>query len=122
VCSALTIAAAHIAPARAASEVYIQQARGRVAPGSSVMTRPPPEITGQVNRPAAAPTTAPDTRNAQNAKYSQACYTATQQAKPASRQRPSKGQDEAFAPVPSPFPGSFVALVLHRVVDTDRIR
>jgi hypothetical protein len=70
---ALTFAAAHIAPARAASEVYIKQARGRVARGSSVTTRPPPETTGQVSQPAAAPTTAPDTCNARHATSSQAC-------------------------------------------------
>jgi hypothetical protein len=71
--------------ALAASEVYIQQARGHVAPGSTVITKPTPETAGQAAQPAAAPTTAPDTCNAQNAASSQACYTATQQARPASR-------------------------------------
>lgn len=71
--------------ALAASEVYIRQARGHVAPGSTVITKPTPETTGQAAQPAAAPTTAPDTCNAQNAASSQACYTATQQARPASR-------------------------------------
>ena len=70
--------------ASAASEVYIEQAHGRAQPSSSVMTKPPPESTAQASQPAAAPT-APDTCNAQNAASSQACYTATQQARPASR-------------------------------------
>jgi len=71
--------------ASAGSEVYIQQARGQVAPGSTVMTKPPPESTAQSSQVAPAPPTAPDTCNAQNAASSQACYTATQQARPASR-------------------------------------
>lgn len=52
------------------------------------MPKPLPELTTQPSQqPAAAPTTstAPDTCNAQNAASSQACYTATQQARPASR-------------------------------------
>ena len=53
--------------------------------GSTVITKPTPETAGQVAQPAAVPTTAPDTCNAQNAASSQACYTATQQARPASR-------------------------------------
>jgi len=65
----------------AGSEVYIQQARGNVAPGTSVMTKPPPEASAPSNAAAAAPT-APETCNAQNASSSQACYTATQQARP----------------------------------------
>jgi len=72
----------------AGSEVYIQQSHGRVARGSSTETKPLPELTTQPSQqPAAAPTTstAPDTCNAQNAASSQACYTATQQARPASR-------------------------------------
>jgi hypothetical protein len=78
------------APSRSASfevtssEVYIQQSRGRVAPGTSVhQTKPPPETT-TLGAPAAAAPTAPVTCNAQNAS-SQACYTATQQSRPAGR-------------------------------------
>jgi len=71
--------------ASAGSEVYIQQARGHVAPGSTVMTKPPPETTAQSTQVAPTSPTAPDTCNAQNAATSQACYTATQQARPASR-------------------------------------
>ncbi|WP_407154037.1 hypothetical protein [Bradyrhizobium sp. STM 3557] len=71
--------------ASAGSEVYIQQARGHVAPGSTVMTKPPPESTTQPSQVAPVSPTAPDTCNAQNAASSQACYTATQQARPASR-------------------------------------
>jgi hypothetical protein len=70
----------------AASEVYIQQARGRVTPGATIQTKPTPETTTSTATsvaPAAAPT-APETCNAQNAS-SQACYTATQQARPAGR-------------------------------------
>jgi hypothetical protein len=68
----------------AASEVYIEQSRGHVTPGSSILTKPPPEITSTTTvSPSAAPT-APDTCNAQNAS-SQACYTATQQSRPAGR-------------------------------------
>ena len=66
----------------AASEVYIQQSRGHVAPGTSILTKPPPEATTAAP-PGAAPT-APETCNAQNAS-SQACHTATQQARPAGR-------------------------------------
>lgn len=65
------------------SEVYIQQARGRVAPGANIQTKPPPETT-TIGAPAAAAPTAPTTCNAQNAS-SQACYTATQQSRPAGR-------------------------------------
>jgi hypothetical protein len=66
----------------AASEVYIEQSRGHVAPGASIVTKPPPESTTAIS-PSAAPT-APETCNAQNAS-SQACHTATQQARPAGR-------------------------------------
>ena len=68
--------------ALAASEVYIQQSRGRVMPGASILTKPPPEST-TVTAPNATPA-APVTCNAQNAS-SQACYTATQQSRPAGR-------------------------------------
>jgi hypothetical protein len=67
----------------AASEVYIQQSRGRVAPGANIQTKPPPETT-TIGAPAAAAPTAPATCNAQNAS-SQACYTATQQSRPGGR-------------------------------------
>ncbi len=72
--------------ASAASEVYIEQAHGKVAPGSTVMSKPTPETAAQPSQPApASPSvTAPETCNAQNAASSQACYTATQQARPAS--------------------------------------
>jgi len=66
----------------AGSEVYIQQSRGHVMPGASILTKPPPEST-TATAPNAAPT-APVTCNAQNAS-SQACYTATQQSRPAGR-------------------------------------
>ena len=66
----------------AASEVYIQQSRGHVSPGATILTKPPPETTTGVS-PSITPT-APETCNAQNAS-SQACYTATQQARPAGR-------------------------------------
>jgi hypothetical protein len=68
--------------ALAASEVYIQQSRGRVNPGASILTKPPPESTAGVSQSTAP--TAPVTCNAQNAS-SQACYTATQQSRPAGR-------------------------------------
>jgi hypothetical protein len=68
----------------AASEVYIQQSRGHVTPGSSIMTKPPPEVTTTTTASPSAAPTAPDTCNAQNAS-SQACYTATQQSRPAGR-------------------------------------
>jgi hypothetical protein len=69
----------------AASEVYIQQARGRVAPGATIQTKPTPETTTATTTVApAAASTAPVTCNAQNAS-SQACYTATQQARPVGR-------------------------------------
>lgn len=73
-------------PAKA-SEAYIQQARGNVAAGATIMTKPTPETAMPANQPApaAAAPTAPDTCNAQNASSSQACYTATQQARPASK-------------------------------------
>jgi hypothetical protein len=67
----------------AASEVYIQQSRGRVAPGANIQTKPPPETT-MTAAPAPTAPTAPATCNAQNAS-SQACYTATQQSRPAGR-------------------------------------
>jgi hypothetical protein len=66
----------------AASEVYIQQSHGRVAPGTKVQ-KSAPETTG-VPIQSAAPT-APVTCNSQNAASSQACYTATQQSRPATR-------------------------------------
>lgn len=66
----------------AASEVYIQQSRGHVSPGASILTKPPPESTTAVS-PSVTPT-APETCNAQNAS-SQACHTATQQTRPAGR-------------------------------------
>jgi len=64
----------------AGSEVYIQQSSGRVAAGTNIQTKPPPEASAATSAPAASPT-APETCNAQNAS-SQACYTATQQARP----------------------------------------
>ena len=67
----------------AASEVYIQQSSGRVAPGTNVQTKPPPEAANATAAPATS-FTAPETCNAQNAS-SQACYTATQQARPPGR-------------------------------------
>jgi hypothetical protein len=76
-------AVAQSAPsAVAVSDVYIEQSRGRVAPGSKVQSKPPPEAAGAAI-PSTGPT-APITCNAQNAS-SQACYTATQQARPATR-------------------------------------
>jgi hypothetical protein len=82
--STLAFVASGSVTAVAASEVYIQQARGHVAPGTSVMTKPPPESATAASAPAAAPA-APDTCNAQNASSSQACYTATQQGRPGTR-------------------------------------
>lgn len=67
----------------ASSDVYIQQARGRVSPGAKVK-KPTPEATNNPIQSTPGPT-APVTCNAQNASSSQACYTATQQARPASR-------------------------------------
>jgi hypothetical protein len=67
----------------AGSEVYIQQSSGRVGAGTNVQTKPPPEASAAAAAPAASPT-APETCNAQNAS-SQACYTATQQARPPGR-------------------------------------
>jgi hypothetical protein len=64
----------------AMSDVYIQQSSGRVGPGTKVQ-KPTPETTTLA--PSTGPT-APVTCNAQNAS-SQACYTATQQARPATR-------------------------------------
>jgi hypothetical protein len=66
----------------AVSDVYIEQSRGRVAPGTKIQSKPPPEANGAAI-PSTGPT-APITCNAQNAS-SQACYTATQQARPATR-------------------------------------
>jgi len=64
------------------SDVYIQQSRGRIVPGSKVQ-KPPPETTnGPIQNDGP---TAPVTCTAQNAQSSQACYTATQQARPATR-------------------------------------
>jgi hypothetical protein len=65
----------------AASEIYIQQAKGRVAPGANIQTKPTPETATTTTVAPAAAQTAPVTCNAQNAS-SQACYTATQQARP----------------------------------------
>jgi hypothetical protein len=66
----------------AASEVYIQQSRGHVGAGPKTQSKLTPELTGVVGVPAATTgPTAPVTCNAQNAS-SQACYTATQQARP----------------------------------------
>jgi hypothetical protein len=84
VLSALAFVPAGTITALAASEVYIEQARGHVAPGTSVMTKPPPETAAAAGAPVAAPAV-PDTCNAQNASSSQACYTATQQARPGTR-------------------------------------
>jgi len=67
----------------AGSEVYIQQSNGRVAAGINVQTKPPPEASAAAAAAATSPT-APETCNAQNAS-SQACYTATQQARPPGR-------------------------------------
>jgi hypothetical protein len=64
--------------AEAASDAYIQQSHGRVAPGSKVL-KPPPEATTTPIESTTGPT-APVTCNDQNAS-SQACYTATQQAR-----------------------------------------
>jgi hypothetical protein len=64
----------------ASSDVYIQQAHGRVAPGANVQKRAP-EVTNNPIQSPTATSTAPATCNAQNAS-SQACYTATQQARP----------------------------------------
>jgi len=66
----------------AASEVYIEQSHGQVSPGATILTKPPPEATTAAS-PSITPT-APETCNAQNAS-SQACHTATQQARPAGR-------------------------------------
>lgn len=63
----------------ASSDVYIQQARGRVMPGANVQKRAPEVTNSPIQNSAAS--TAPATCNAQNAS-SQACYTATQQARP----------------------------------------
>src|ERR1700754_2276932 len=67
----------------ASSDVYIQQAHGLVAPGARAQKPPPESLTNAVG-PSSGPT-APITCDAQNASSSQACYTATQQARPASR-------------------------------------
>ena len=77
-------ATAQSAPSTAlvASDVYIQQSHGRVAPGTKVQ-KPPPEAVGALVQSAGP--TAPDTCNAQNAASAQACHTATQQARPATR-------------------------------------
>lgn len=65
----------------AASEVFIKQAKGRVAPGTTIQTKPTPETATTMTVTPSAAQTAPVTCNAQNAS-SQACYTATQQARP----------------------------------------
>jgi hypothetical protein len=67
----------------AVSDVYIAQSHGRVAPGVKMQGKPTPESTS-AGTPAATGPTAPVTCNAQNAS-SQACYTATQQARPGAR-------------------------------------
>jgi ABC-type branched-subunit amino acid transport system substrate-binding protein len=66
----------------AISDVYIEQTHGLVSPGVKVPAKPVPEAAGVVIQNTGP--TAPTTCNAQNAS-SQACYTATQQARPASR-------------------------------------
>jgi hypothetical protein len=66
----------------AASEVYIQQSHGRVAPGSKVR-KSAPEAAGPPVQGTGP--TAPETCDPQNAASSQACHTATQQARPATR-------------------------------------
>jgi hypothetical protein len=75
-----------VSRSQTASDVYIQQAHGRVAPGIKMMGKPPPEVApnSDAGQPAPASSTAPTTCNAQNAS-SPACYTATQQARPATR-------------------------------------
>jgi hypothetical protein len=65
------------------SDVYIQQSHGHVAPSTKVQSKPTPE-TATAGTPTAVGPTAPVTCNAQNAS-SQACYTATQQARPGTR-------------------------------------
>lgn len=67
----------------AVSDVYIAQSHGRVGAGTKTPSKLTPELTG-VGAPAATGPTAPVTCNAQNAS-SQACYTATQQARPGTR-------------------------------------
>jgi hypothetical protein len=85
VLSALACISMGSVTALAASEVYIEQAHGHVTPGTTVMTKPPPETAAAAaGAPVAAPAV-PDTCNAQNASSSQACYTATQQARPGTR-------------------------------------
>lgn len=83
------LGAVAVMPAKA-SEAYIQQAHGNVAAGATILTKPTPETAApagtQPAQAGAAPAaTAPVTCNAQNASSSQACYTATQQARPASK-------------------------------------
>lgn len=84
VATALAISALFATQAGAASEAYIQQSRGRVSP--TAIRKPTPETSAPAAaaQPTAAPT-APETCNAQNASSSQACYTATQQARPGTR-------------------------------------
>jgi hypothetical protein len=69
---------------QAISDVYIEQAHGRVSLkdkfDAKVPVKPTPETIGNSNTGQQAP----DTCNSQNAS-SQACYTATQQARPATR-------------------------------------
>ncbi|WP_157449898.1 hypothetical protein [Bradyrhizobium sp. ARR65] len=74
-------------PTMAASEAYIQQSRGHVAPGNVIQTKPPPEVGAPAVSPAggASPPATPETCNAQNAASSQACYTATQQTRSPAR-------------------------------------
>jgi hypothetical protein len=68
----------------AISDVYIEQAHGRVSQkdtfDAKVLVKPTPEAIGNSNTGEQVP----DTCNSQNAS-SQACYTATQQARPATR-------------------------------------
>jgi hypothetical protein len=69
---------------QAISDVYIEQSHGRVSQkdksDAKASVKPTPEAIGNSN----AGQTIPDTCNSQNAS-SQACYTATQQARPATR-------------------------------------
>jgi hypothetical protein len=69
---------------QAISDVYIEQAHGRVSQkdklDAKVPAKPTPEAIGNSNAGQQVPVTC----NSQNAS-SQACYTATQQARPATR-------------------------------------
>lgn len=70
--------------ASVASEVYIEQAHRLVARDATAIAKPLPNPATPPGQPAAAGPTAPETCNSQNATTSQACYAATQQARPAS--------------------------------------